>query len=298
MHLIIVSGLSGSGKSVALQMLEDLGYYCVDNIPAGLLRAFVSHAIEAEDSVFVKTAIGIDARNRRTDIASVPQLFDKIRAHDINLEVFYLQSEVDVLLNRYRRSNRRHPLSGSGASLEDAILAEKVILEPIARSADYVIDSSHTSVHELRELIRARVDRKRDGPNHMALQFESFGFKNGMPGDADFVFDVRCLPNPYWEKTLRRLNGRDRPVIQYLEQQDDIQAMFDAIVSFLTPWLAKFAANNRSYLTIAIGCTGGQHRSVYMADRLSRHFASSFSNVVCRHTALPSATSLGRIDTL
>ncbi len=286
MHLIFVSGLSGSGKSVALQMLEDLGYYCVDNIPAGLLRDLVAHAVNAEDPVFVRTAIGIDARNRRADIASVPDLFSKIRAKDIALEVVYLHAETDVLLNRYRQTNRRHPLSGSGASLEDAIKAEKIILEPIARSADYIIDSSATSVHELRELIRARVDRDQKGPSRMALQIESFGFKNGMPGDADFVFDVRCLPNPYWEKTLRQLNGRDRPVIEYLENQDEVRAMFDAIVTFLTPWLPKFAANNRSYLTIAIGCTGGQHRSVYMADRLARHFASAYNNIVCRHTGL------------
>lgn len=286
LRLIIVSGLSGSGKTVALQMLEDLGYYCIDNIPAGLLRAFVSHAIDADDPVFVKTAIGIDARNRRADIASVPALFDKIAEIDVAFEVIFLHAEVDVLLNRYRKTNRKHPLSGAGTSLEDAIEAEQKILEPIARCADYIIDSSNTSVHELRELIRARVDRDQDIVGRMALQFESFGYKNGMPGDADFVFDVRCLPNPYWEKSLRSLTGRDEAVIAYLHAQDDVGEMFDCIVAFLTPWLAKFAANNRSYLTVAIGCTGGQHRSVYMAERLTQHFASTHTNVVCRHTAL------------
>ncbi|MFK7885666.1 MAG: RNase adapter RapZ [Gammaproteobacteria bacterium] len=286
MHLIFVSGLSGSGKSVALQMLEDIGYYCVDNIPAALLSEFVQHAVEADDPAFMKTAIGVDARNRRTDIESVPQLVAKIRHDGASLEVIYLHAETDILLNRYRQTNRRHPLSGGGASLEEAIMAERVILEPISRNADYIIDSSHTSVHDLRELIRARVDREGVGPNAMALQFESFGFKNGMPSDADFVFDVRCLPNPYWDKQLRHLTGRDRPVIEYLDQQDDVHAMFDAICSFLTPWLPKYAANNRSYLTIAVGCTGGQHRSVYMSDRLSRHFASAYANTVCRHTAL------------
>lgn len=286
MHLIFVSGLSGSGKTVALQMLEDSGYYCIDNIPAGLLKQFVHHATDADDPVFIKTAIGIDARNRRADIASVPDLFSKIREQNIKLEVIYLHAETDVLLHRYRQTNRRHPLSGGGASLEDAIRAEKIILEPISRSADYIIDSSNTSVHELRELIRARVDREQSNPPRMALQIESFGYKNGMPDDADFVFDVRCLPNPYWDKALRSQNGRDTPVINYLEQQPDVHAMFDAIVTFLTPWLSKFTANNRSYLTVAIGCTGGQHRSVYMADRLSRHFSESHSNTVCRHTAL------------
>ncbi|MEM6639157.1 MAG: RNase adapter RapZ [Pseudomonadota bacterium] len=286
MHLLFVSGLSGSGKSVALQMLEDLQYYCIDNIPAALLREFVSYAMQTDDPAFERTAIGIDARNRRSDIESVPALVRTIRQSDIDVEVFYLHAETDVVLNRFRQSNRRHPMSHAGTSLEDAIRAEKLVLEPMARSADYIIDSSRTSVHELRELIRARVDRAGAGPSAMALQFESFGFKHGMPGDADFVFDVRCLPNPYWEKRLRRLTGRDRPVVDYLEQQDDVHVMFDSICNFLTPLLPRFAANNRSYLTIAIGCTGGQHRSVYMADRLSRHFNETHTNVVCRHTAL------------
>lgn len=286
MHLLFVSGLSGSGKSVALQMLEDLQYYCVDNIPAALLHEFVSYAMQTDDPAFEKTAIGIDARNRRSDIESVPALVRTIRQKDIDVEVFYLHAETDVVLNRFRQSNRRHPMSHAGTSLEDAIRAEKLVLEPMARSADYIIDSSRTSVHDLRELIRARVDREGLGPSAMSLQFESFGFKHGMPGDADFVFDVRCLPNPYWEKRLRRLTGRDRAVVDYLEQQDDVHLMFDSIVTFLTPLLPRFAANNRSYLTVAIGCTGGQHRSVYMADRLSRHFASAHHNVVCRHTAL------------
>ncbi len=286
MHLLFVSGLSGSGKSVALQMLEDLQYYCVDNIPAALLQEFVSYAVQTDDPAFERTAIGIDARNRRSDIESVPALVRTIRRKDIEVEVFYLHAETDVVLNRFRQTNRRHPMSHAGTSLEDAIRAEKLVLEPMARSADYIIDSSRTSVHELRELIRARVDREGTGPSAMALQFESFGFKHGMPGDADFVFDVRCLPNPYWEKRLRRLTGRDRAVMDYLEQQDDVHLMFDSICAFLTPLLPRFAANNRSYLTVAIGCTGGQHRSVYMADRLSRHFAQSHQNVVCRHTAL------------
>jgi UPF0042 nucleotide-binding protein len=271
---------------VALQMLEDLGYYCVDNIPAALLSEFVKHAVDAEDPVFVQTAIGIDARNRRADVESVPDLVRKIREDGTDIEVIYLHAETDILLNRYRQTNRRHPLSRMGASLEEAIKAERIMLEPISRNADYIIDSSRTSVHDLRELIRARVDREGTGPNAMALQFESFGFKTGIPSDADFVFDVRCLPNPYWKKELRRLTGRDRAVIDFLEQQDDVHAMFDTICSFLTPWLSKYAANNRSYLTICIGCTGGQHRSVYMTDRLSRHFATIYANTVCRHTAL------------
>ena len=286
MHLLFVSGLSGSGKSVALQMLEDLQYYCIDNIPAALLHEFVSYAMKTDDPAFERTAIGIDSRNRRADIESLPSLVRTIRQSDIEVEVFYLHADTDVVLNRFRQTNRRHPMSHAGTSLEDAIRAEKLVLEPMARSADYIIDSSRTSVHELRELIRARVDREGAGPSAMALQFESFGFKHGMPGDADFVFDVRCLPNPYWEKRLRRLTGRDRAVIDYLEQQDDVNVLFDSICKFLTPLLPRFAAMNRSYLTIAIGCTGGQHRSVYMADRLSRHFAQSLSNVVCRHTAL------------
>lgn len=286
MRLIFVSGLSGSGKSVALQMLEDLGYYCIDNIPAGLLRTFVSHAVDADDPVFVKTAIGIDARNRPADIAVVPELFEQLRRSGIAFEVIFLHADVDVLFNRYRNTRRKHPLSHGGMSLPDAITQETELLDAVSRDADYIIDSSSTSVHELRELIRARVAREDDETHGMALQIESFGFKNGMPDDADFVFDVRCLPNPHWEQSLREMSGLDEPVIRYLDSQEDAIAMFNDIVDLLTRWLPKFAANDRSYLTIAIGCTGGQHRSVYMANKLAKHFSALYPNVDCRHTAL------------
>ena len=286
MQLIFVSGLSGAGKTVALQMLEDLGFYCIDNIPAGLLRTFVRHAVEAKDSAFARTAVGIDARNRSSDIDAVPQLFEKLRSLDIDFDVIFIHADVDVLLSRYRETRRKHPLSGAGRDLRDAIAEETAILDPVAREADYVIDSSRTSVHELRELIRARVDRDTDSGRGMSLQIESFGFKSGIPGDADFVFDVRCLPNPHWEKSLRELSGLDQPVVDFLDAQEDANRMYDDIVRFLEDWLPRFAANNRSYLTIAIGCTGGQHRSVYMTQRLARHFADKVPNVICRHTAL------------
>ncbi len=286
MQLIFVSGLSGAGKTVALQMLEDLGFYCIDNIPAGLLRTFVRHAVEAKDSAFARTAVGIDARNRSSDIDAVPQLFEKLRSLDIDFDVIFIHADVDVLLSRYRETRRKHPLSGAGRDLRDAIAEETAILDPVAREADYVIDSSRTSVHELRELIRARVDRDTDSGRGMSLQIESFGFKSGIPGDADFVFDVRCLPNPHWEKSLRELSGLDQPVVDFLDAQEDANRMYDDIVAFLQDWLPRFAANNRSYLTIAIGCTGGQHRSVYMTQRLARHFADKVPNVICRHTAL------------
>ena len=286
MRLLFVTGLSGSGKTVALQMLEDLNYYCIDNIPAGLLRTFVAHAVDAEDPAFDRTAIGIDARNRSADILAVPALFQKLRSLSIAFEVIYLHADLDVLLSRYRESRRKHPLTRSGKSLPDAIAEEKALLDPIAREADYVIDSSQTSVHDLRDLIRARVAHGDSDPRAMALQFESFGFKNGMPGDADFVFDVRCLPNPYWEQHLRPLTGRDQPVIEYLDAQSDVNEMCNDIIAFLERWLPRFAANNRSYLTVAIGCTGGQHRSVHMANRLARYFSTIYPNVACRHTSV------------
>jgi UPF0042 nucleotide-binding protein len=281
MRLVIVSGLSGSGKSVALHMLEDLDYYCVDNIPAGLLPMFISHTVRSRESTYGYTAVGVDARNRPAEIASVPKLVADLKRSGVACEVLFLRADQEALLKRYSETRRRHPLSREGLGLAEAIGQEQALLEPIADAADLIIDTTRTSVHELRELIRERVGGRSEG--RMSILFESFAFRHGVPGDADFVFDVRSLPNPYWEPGLARFTGRDAPVVEYLERHPPVVKMFDDIVAFLEHWIPELMRTNRSYLTIAIGCTGGQHRSVYLVERLARHFAAKFPQVHARH---------------
>jgi len=284
MHLIIVSGLSGSGKSVALHLLEDIDFYCVDNIPAALLKPFISHTIRGTDEVYPRTAVGLDARNRPNEIDTIPALVGELRRSGISCEVLYLHASDEVLLKRYAETRRKHPLVTAEVSLREAIASERRLLEPITIAADLVIDTSNMGVHALRERIRERIDRRREG--RLALMFESFGYKHGIPGDADFVFDVRSLPNPDWEESLRHLTGRDAPVIEYLAGHDSVRTMIAALAEFLTQRIAEFAQANRSYLTIAIGCTGGQHRSVYIAEQLARHFRPGYPQVLTRHDSL------------
>jgi len=284
MRLIIVSGLSGSGKSVALHMLEDIDFYCVDNIPAALLKSFISHTVRGMGDTYPRTAVGLDARNRPNEIETIPALVGELRRSGIGCEVIYLHASDEVLLKRYAETRRKHPLVTGDISLRDAIATERRLLEPISSAADLVIDTSQMGVHTLRELIRERVDRRRDG--RLSLMFESFGYKHGIPGDADFVFDVRNLPNPYWEHSLRHLDGRDAAVIEYLEGHAGVRSMVDDLIAFLEKRVGEFAQANRSYLTIAIGCTGGQHRSVYIAERLARHFRAEYPQALTRHDSL------------
>jgi len=281
MRLVIISGLSGSGKSVALHMLEDLDYYCVDNIPAGLLPMFISHTVRSNESTYKHTAVGVDARNRPAEIASVPKLVDELKRSGVQCEVLFLRADEQSLLKRYSETRRRHPLSRDGLGLIDAIRQERQLLEPIADAADLIIDTTRSSVHELRELIRRRVRDRADG--RMSILFESFAYRHGVPDDADFVFDVRSLPNPYWEPGLGKFTGRDAPVIEYLERHQQVERMFNDLVAFLDHWIPEFIGTNRSYLTIAIGCTGGQHRSVYLVERLARHFTGKYPQVLTRH---------------
>jgi UPF0042 nucleotide-binding protein len=281
MRLVIVSGLSGSGKSVALHMLEDLEYYCVDNIPAGLLPMFISHTVGSDETTYRYTAVGVDARNRAEEIASVPKLVDELKREGVRCELIFLRADEHTLIKRYSETRRRHPLSRDGLGLTDALNKERALLEPIADAADLVIDTTRTSVHELRELIRQRVRGRTEG--RISILFESFAYRHGVPGDADFVFDVRSLPNPYWEPGLAKFTGRDFPVVEYLERHEAVQRMFQDLVQFLEHWIPEFIKTNRSYLTIAIGCTGGQHRSVYLVERLARHFSAQYPQVLTRH---------------
>ncbi|HEV2321624.1 MAG TPA: RNase adapter RapZ, partial [Gammaproteobacteria bacterium] len=237
MRLVILSGLSGSGKSVALHMLEDLGYYCVDNIPAGHLQSFARETLLTGDSAYQHMAVGVDARNRMEDIRAVPQTVRKLKAEGIECEIVFIHAEDAVLLKRYSETHRPHPLAGDGRSLKDAIKAERELLGPLADEADVVLDSSRTSVHELRELVRARIHREeRQG---LSLMFQSFGFRHGIPGDSDFVFDARGLPNPYWEPSLKTLTGRDPAVARYLEKHEIVQKFLKDTTGFLKYWIPK-----------------------------------------------------------
>jgi UPF0042 nucleotide-binding protein len=287
MRLIIVSGLSGSGKSVALHMLEDIDFYCVDNIPAALLKPFISHTVRGLGDTYPRTAVGLDARNRAGEIETIPALVAELRRSNINCEVLYLHAAEEVLLKRYAETRRKHPLVTGEIGLREAIALERQLLEPITTAADWVIDTSNMGVHALRELIRERIERRREG--QLSLMFESFGYKHGIPGDADFVFDVRSLPNPHWETALRKLNGRDQPVIEYLAGFASVRSMIEDLTAFLEKRLREFSQANRSYLTIAIGCTGGQHRSVYIAEQLAEHFRKSNPQVLTRHDSLQKA---------
>ena len=287
MRLIVVSGLSGSGKSVALDMLEDLDFYCVDNIPAALLKPFISHTIRGTDDVYPRTAVGLDARNRPNEIETVPALVAELKRSGIDCEVLYLHASDETLLKRYAETRRKHPLISADVSLREAIESERRLLEPITSTADLVMDTSHMGVHSLRERLRERIDRRQEG--RVALMFESFGYKHGIPGDADFVFDVRSLPNPFWEHSLRHLTGRDPEVIAYLSSHPSVGRMTAALIEFLSERVAEFAQANRSYLTIAVGCTGGQHRSVYIAERRAEHFQQNYPEVLTRHDSLVKA---------
>jgi UPF0042 nucleotide-binding protein len=283
-RLLVLSGLSGSGKSVALHLLEDLGFYCIDNMPAALLKPFISHTVRSSDALYHRTAVGIDARNTDVEISSVPTLIDELRRSGIDCELIFLVADDEELLRRFAETRRAHPLSRHGESLREAIAIERGLLEPVLNAADLVIDTSRMGMHELREQIHLRVESRRQG--RLAVLLESFGFKYGMPGDADFVFDARSLPNPFWEPSLRDLDGRHPPVIRFLEAQGGVQRYVDDIVTFIAPRLDEFRASNRRYLTIAVGCTGGQHRSVYIVEQLATRLAPTTPDLRVRHSQL------------
>lgn len=284
MRLIIVSGLSGSGKTVALRVLEDIGYYCVDNMPAALLKSVVEEVTSGSDQPTDLLAVGVDARNRRKDLEALPRFIRELREKNIHTDVVFLQASDDVLLKRYSETRRRHPLAEHGAALRGAIVAEREILAEVINAADLIIDTSRTSIYELAEAIRQRVDRRE--VNQLSVLIESFGFKNGIPADADFVFDVRCLPNPYWDVDLRGLTGLDNEVVSFLNAQSTVASMCEDILAFLIRWIPEYDNMHRGYLTVAIGCTGGQHRSVYLVEKLGTALRTTHESVLTRHNEL------------
>ena len=286
MRLIIVSGLSGSGKTVALHVLEDLGYYCIDNLPVALLEAVIAEVRSGTDPAASQLAVGIDARNRSRDLNALPELIAKLQESGISSELLFLQASDDVLMKRYSESRRRHPLAEHGSSLHTAIEAERELLAEVVNSADLIIDTSQSSVYELADALRERVNVR--GLDKLSVLIESFGFKNGIPADADFVFDMRSLPNPYWRLELRGLTGKDREVAEFLVAQSAVNEMYEDILGFLTRWIPRYEKSHRSYLTIALGCTGGQHRSVYMTERLATALRELHDPVLTRHNELGS----------
>ncbi len=284
--LQIITGLSGSGKTIALHTLEDLGYYCIDNLPVCLLEAFAEHLISAAPNKYIREDRCRDRCPQPVRAHSKPARNDPvaIREQGIQCDVIFLEAQPNTLIRRFSETRRRHPLSDDNRSLDEAIGQERILLEPLISTADLCIDTTHTTLHELRDLIRARMsgDRRR-----VSVLFESFAFKHGVPRDVDFVFDVRCLPNPHWKTELRPLTGLTPQVGVFLELCDETHQMVDDLIRFLDRWIPRFEADGRSYLTIAIGCTGGQHRSVYITDRLYSHFQSQGLQALSRHRELP-----------
>ena len=283
MSFFIVSGLSGSGKSIALQALEDLGFYCIDNLPASLLPAFTKEFSTVSDADFSGCAVGIDSRNRGF-LEALPDTLAEIMSRGLDCRILFLESEESVLINRYSETRRRHPLTNGDTALVEGIRREREFLLPLRMAATRIIDTSHTTPQKLRTLVRDFAGDR--GDSKLTLLFESFGYKLAPPGDANFVFDVRCIPNPYWNSELRDLNGRDAKVIEFFRDKADANRMIEDIKTFVENWLPKFKSENRTYVTVAIGCTGGQHRSVYIADRLAAQFTSSDLNVQVRHREL------------
>lgn len=283
MQLVIISGRSGSGKSTALHQLEDEGYYCIDNLPAALLPALVAETQRGEFEHFRGVAVCIDARNAWRNLQDFSAILDAL-PRDVRSEILYLDAQDPVLIKRFSETRRKHPLSGDQLPLAEAIDSERQLLEPIASAAALVLDTSQMTIYELRDAIRQRVVG--DGTGSMSILFQSFGFKRGLPNDADLVFDVRMLPNPHWVKELRLLTGLDAEVAAFLEAQSMTGELFDSIRDFLDQWLPRYRESNRSYMTVAVGCTGGQHRSVYLADRLYQHYRQQYSHVHLRHREL------------
>jgi len=285
MNLVIISGLSGSGKTVALHTLEDEEYYCVDNLPLGLLPDLVHRVMNRSIRPYENIAVGIDARSDSHDLRRFSEIIRPVRDLDINIEVIYLQAELGTLIKRFSDTRRRHPLTRKGLPLAEAIEVERSLLSDIAAGSDLFIDTTFMNIHQLRELIKEQiVSHERN--NGLSVLFQSFGFKHGTPTDSDFVFDVRCLPNPHWEHKLRPLTGLDTEVVDFLQSHSDVEQMLDYIRDFLHNWIPKFEQQNRYYLTISIGCTGGQHRSVYIAQQLSEDFRDKVDSVSIRHREL------------
>jgi UPF0042 nucleotide-binding protein len=280
-HLVVLTGMSGGGKTVALRALEDLEFYCVDNLPSALLPQLVEAATRG-DSHRHRIAVGVDVRNRDEDFQYMPQVLSQLAA-TVQVHLIFIDCNDEVLIKRYSETRRRHPLALRGVSLADAIAEERRLLRPLMAIAERVIDSSNLNVHQLRRLIATGYAQTTSG---LTLMFQSFAFRRGLPLDSDFVFDARCLPNPHWEPTLRPLSGKDTAVRDFLESQPIVGEYVDDTTRWLDAWLPRFEADDRSYVTISIGCTGGRHRSVYLVEKLAAHYRTMREGVLTFHREL------------
>ncbi|MCU7958417.1 MAG: RNase adapter RapZ [gamma proteobacterium symbiont of Bathyaustriella thionipta] len=283
-RLIIVSGLSGSGKSIVLHTLEDAGFYCIDNLPMFLMPPLAEQLGQPSTPLPHHVAVGIDARNRSGNLQQINDIRKQLQQQKTACELIFLTANSDILIRRFNETRRKHPLSNETCPLQEAIEKERLLLQPLQSGADLTVDSSHTNVHQLRDLIHARINKHEKAS--MSLMIQSFGFKHGPPQDADFMFDLRCLPNPHWQQELRPLTGRDQAVIDFLSQYRNVSDMIDHISQFLQHWIDCFIREGRSYLTIAIGCTGGQHRSVYVTEALGKRLQGLAPQVIVRHREL------------
>ncbi len=285
MRLVIVSGRSGSGKSTALNVLEDVGFTCIDNLPAVLLPTLIKHTKQVPDSQWPENiAIGIDARNMLGDLSDLPSILAALEETGTRSEVLFLDAREPILIQRFSETRRKHPLSSDTVGLKEAIAKEKALLDPLLSIASRTLDTSNLTLHQLRDVIKKHMAP--DRADSMTILFQSFAFKHGVPIDSDFVFDVRCLPNPFWVPELRKYTGNDQPVIEFLDGQKDVAEMIADIDSYLSRWLSQFQASNRSYLTVSIGCTGGQHRSVYSCNQLAKSFGDRYPNINLLHREL------------
>jgi UPF0042 nucleotide-binding protein len=282
-HLVVLTGMSGGGKTVALRTLEDLEFFCVDNLPSALLPQLVGAVVQGGAEAHRRIAVGMDVRTRGTDLANMPNVLSDLAASGVKLHLIFIDCNDAILIKRFSETRRRHPLATHGLSLGDAIAVERKLLRPLMAIADTVIDSSDLNVHQLRRLIATGYAQATEG---LTLMIQSFAFRRGLPLDSDFVFDARCLPNPHWQAALRPLSGKDSAVREYLEGEPLVQEFFDDTLGWLDAWLPRFEADDRSYLTVAIGCTGGRHRSVYLVEKLAAHYRGQREGVLTFHREL------------
>ena len=273
MRIVIISGLSGSGKSVALNTLEDDDFFCVDNLPVPLLPTFLEQCIQDEKGFYEKIAIGIDSRSSTSDIEQLLEIVKGLKEDNKQVEILFLSAEINTILKRFSETRRKHPLTTEDVPLIKAIHIERDLLSKIADHADLTIDTTRTNVRQLRALVNKVV--LADQSPGLTLVLQSFGFKHGVPNDSDFMFDVRCLPNPYWQANLRNLSGNDSAVINYLNAYPEVDQMVQSIIEFMQKWIPLFEEENRSYLTLSIGCTGGHHRSVYCINKIAQLFSET-----------------------
>lgn len=281
-HVVIVSGLSGAGKSTALKALEDMGYHCIDNLPVPLLDSF-AQLLNSESGRYQDVALGMDARAPAERLAQIPNFIGQLREAGVKCQLLYLDASDSELIRRFGKTRRSHPLAQGTGPLQSAIKAERATLKPLRQCADWTLDTSDTNVHQL-----AHETWKCIGPDTagMTVVMQSFGFSHGIPDDIDFLFDLRSLPNPHWNEALRPLSGRDQAVAQWLQEEPSVDEMATDMSAFLQRWLPQLQSTHRSFVTIGLGCTGGQHRSVYMAERLAAELAETFPGMMIHHREL------------